>query len=152
VDTRTTLTFPVECDARFDVDTPPADDRADRRRLMLRGLVATAFAVVAAAVAAAVMVTHDPGVKRAGLPGELVYQRGTVAWRLQTAECKYDALVDALIEDGKVTAHKAAVIQQGEREWTACWAQDADTDVLLVDITGARGYMPRDWFKEVAKN
>ncbi len=117
----------------------------------MKTAIALSTAVLATAVAAAaVMVLREPP-QPAGLPGELVYQRGTVTWRLQTADCKYDDLVDALIGDGKLGAHKAAIVQMGERTWSACWAQDIDSDVLLVDVTGARGFMPRNWFEEVKK-
>lgn len=88
----------------------------------------------------------DAVAKLPGEPGELVYQRGSSVWRLQQTQCKHEDLVEALIGDGKIGEHKAAVIQSGDRSWSACWAQDFDSDVLIADVTGARGFMPKNWF------
>jgi hypothetical protein len=118
-------------------------------RTALRWLTGVSLAGLATAVAAAFVVLHEPARHSAGLPGELVYERGTVTWRLQQGQCRHEDLVEALVGEGKVGEHKAALIQQGERKWIGCWAMDYEADVLLVDVTGVRGFMPREWFRAV---
>lgn len=122
-------------------------DGATGRKAALRWGLAAALAAVAGAVAAAVMVFDEPAREPVGKPGEWVYERGTVAWRLQESVCTYGALSEVLLNEGAITDARSAVVQQGGRTWPACWSEDADRDVLLVDVTGTSGFMPRAWFK-----
>ncbi|MGE4239927.1 hypothetical protein [Ramlibacter sp.] len=115
---------------------------------ILHVAVALSAAVLATAVAAAVIGLDAPVAQVPGQPGERIYQRDSVTWRLQDGECRNDILVDALAEEGKEGDHKAAVMEQGGRKWAACWAYDIDSDVIVVDLSGGRGFMPYEWFVE----
>jgi hypothetical protein len=81
-----------------------------------------------------------------GEPGELVYRQGSITWRLQQAPCASEVLVDMLNGQGKEGDGRAAVVHVGERRWQGCWGNDSDADVLVVDHSGAAGFMPREWF------
>ncbi|MBC5763305.1 hypothetical protein [Ramlibacter albus] len=119
---------------------------------LLRWMVGVSLAALATAVAATVIVLNEPQAPvQAGLPGEQVYQRGAVTWRLQEGECTRDDLGAALIDEDRVGLHRAAVVEHGTRQWAACWSVDTDGDIIVVDTSGGRGFMPKDWFHTVSR-
>ena len=118
---------------------------------VIRWLCASSLAAILAATTALATGPHDaPVVAADGLPGEMVYRQGSAVWRLQQTPCGHESLAEALIEeDTNLTDPKAAVIQHGNRRMQACWAQDFESDVVLADVSGKRGFIPRAWFRQL---
>lgn len=86
-----------------------------------------------------------------GEPGELVYVRGSVTWRLQPSPCKANDLEDALrSRDVRDVTYSAVVEQErgeGPQRWAACWGYDYEMDIVVADRRSEEpGFMPREWF------
>jgi len=80
-------------------------------------------------------------------PQDMVYTSGRVQIRLLQADCDNAALATALAEGGALTPPKAATVKLGAYSIQACWALDADTDVLVGDENGSRAYFPVSAFR-----
>jgi hypothetical protein len=81
------------------------------------------------------------------LAEDLVYRNGTLTIRISDSPCTSEVLGTAIKGMDAVGPVKAAQVMIRQQRLAACWALDADGDVLLVDQQGDGGFMPREWFK-----
>jgi hypothetical protein len=113
-----------------------------------KAAIAALLILALATVSASLIVLSQPApVARVGLPGELVYQQGTTAWRLQDAACENEELQVALSKadyDGR--SAKAARVHSGIRDWGACWVNSYGVEVVIADHNGV-GYLSSDWLE-----
>jgi len=78
---------------------------------------------------------------------DMVYIGGQVTIRLSQADCEIPGLGVALMANGALTPPKTAVVTRYGAEVRACWALDADSDVLVRDEMGTGGYLPMSAFR-----
>ena len=114
-------------------------------------LASTATLMLMAAGAWAAFHTAPARLSQAGTPGRagpgLVWRSGTATLRLTDGPCTVEDFVRVLESEGGVSPARAYVVKQGRREFTGCWSQDLDGDVLTMESNREPGSIPLSWFE-----
>lgn len=80
---------------------------------------------------------------------DMVFEDGGVAIRLMQGPCAVPPVLAALRAAPNLqTAPKAARVTYRGQTIEACWAVDADDDVLIGDALGGNGYLPMTAFRK----
>ena len=78
---------------------------------------------------------------------DLVFKQDGLSIRLTGADCPIPLphiAIPQVIPDAQI---KLAHVQAGNRDQLACWAVDAENDVLIVTESGGGGWIPLKAFK-----
>lgn len=77
---------------------------------------------------------------------QMIYKGGGVTVHLTLAPCSIEPLTKALIAAESETPPMVAIILYGQTEVPGCWGSLEDK-VLLADVLGAAGFIPKKSFK-----
>jgi hypothetical protein len=79
----------------------------------------------------------------------MIYQQGPLSITALDSDCSSDDAKKVLAESGAMTPPKRADVMLAGQFIPACWAEDKDHDVIVIDRKGSGGVIFRRAFRQL---